>query len=60
MELALGKVEACPFNAEDIGALKRVTVEAMVRGGIEVEKTSKDRTDLSVDCRSGCSVEVSR
>ena len=36
MELALGKVKACPFNTEDIRALKQETTAAMSRGGIEI------------------------
>ena len=51
LELALGKVKACLFNAEDIGALKRATDKATVRGEIEVERTRKDRTDLPIDYR---------
>ena len=43
MELARGKVKAC--------TLKRATVDAMVRGGFEVERTGKDRPDHSIDYR---------
>ena len=51
MELALGKVKACPFNAEDIRTLKQETSAAMSRGGIEIVRTAEDRTDIPIDYR---------
>ena len=47
MELALGQVKACPFQAEDIRALKQETTAAMSRGGIEIVRTAEDRKDHS-------------
>ena len=40
---ALGRVQACPFTDDEIGALKRATVEATERGGVGMVRTCEDR-----------------
>ena len=50
MELALGQVKACPFQADDIRALKQETIAAMSRGGIEIAaRQKKDNIPIDTD-----------
>ena len=51
LNLAVGRVEQCPFDPQSIRELKKATVEALKRHGLELRRKDADRTDLPIDYR---------
>ena len=51
MKLALVQVDKCPFDVNSVSELKQQVVETLLRDGIHMSRTSKDRVDVPIDFR---------
>ena len=51
LNLAVGRVEQCPFDPQSVRELKAATVEALKRHGLELGRKDADRTELTINYR---------
>ena len=51
MDLALGKVQHSPFEAESLSRLKTEVVSELAARGLQLHRSADDRADLPIDYR---------
>ena len=50
--LALGRVDSCPFNVEEIRGLRKQIVQGLTNRGLHLNRNPHDRSDVPVSASS--------
>ena len=51
MRLALGRVEACPFDSREVSELKESVIKELASEGLHLTRKAEDRADVPIDFR---------